>query len=148
MYIHIYTYTYIYTHMYIHTHVHICIYTYIHVYIYIYIYIYVYIHRYKTCLSLLLPFFTCLAAAATPSLSNAPKGNGIGAKESENQTQVLRATPSREKQGFYYARGFLEPAAPISLPLLIKCNDTTNTHNDNNNNNNHNDDDNTNKSYN
>ena len=25
--------------------------------------------------------------------------------------------PSREKQGFSYARGFLEPVAPIPLPL-------------------------------
>ena len=33
-------------------------------------------------------------------LSNAPKGNGIRAKGSQNQTQVLRTMPSREKQGF------------------------------------------------
>ena len=38
--------------------------------------------------------------ARLPSLSNASKGNGIGAMDSKNQTQVLRTMPSREKQGF------------------------------------------------
>ena len=40
-----------------------------------------------------------LCAALQAILSNAPKGNGVGAKGSQNQTRVLRTMPSREKQG-------------------------------------------------
>ena len=49
-------------------------------------------------------------------ISDAQRGNGIGGKGSQNEARVLRTTPSREKQGFYYAGGLLEPIAPLSLP--------------------------------
>ena len=39
-----------------------------------------------------------------------------GERGLRTKTRVLRRTmPSREKQGFYYAGGFSEPIAPLSL---------------------------------
>ena len=58
-----------------------------------YVYIYIYIDR--SCGN-----WRDNRASLLTSLSSAPKGNGIGATGSKNQTRVLRTMPSRETQGF------------------------------------------------
>ena len=51
------------------------------------------------------------------SLSNTQRGNGIGGKGSQNETQVLEPCWAEKNKGSNMQRGFLEPIAPLSLPL-------------------------------
>ena len=98
--------------MYIYIYTYICMYVCIYIYIYthmcIYIYIYIYIYRARRRRAVVGGAVEKLnrnesnrigPKTARVSISNAPKGNGIGATGSKNQTQVLRTMPSREKQG-------------------------------------------------
>ena len=70
--------------------------------LYTYIYIYIYIH-----INIGVDSWTAVSRLGAPrraracktKVSNAHKGNGIGAKGSWNQARVLGTIPSREKQG-------------------------------------------------